>query len=62
MKTWFIVHWDIKGSHIDGPFGDDEEGARESARKGLKDGTYEAAAITQLDIEEISVEEAEKAA
>lgn len=35
QKTWFAVLWGPNGCHIDGPFGDDVETAREFIRREL---------------------------
>ena len=59
QKTWFVVYWDIDGSHFEGPFGDDKIAAVTNCKAGLRSGQYEAAAVVELPLEQIYVEEDE---
>lgn len=61
-KAWFIVHWDIEGAHLDGPFGDSKDDAIAHAKEGLKNGEYESAAVTSLELERVEAEETADAA
>lgn len=60
QKTWFAVLWGPNGCHIDGPFGDDVETAREFIRRELgpdghygssDGGAYEMGGVFAVDLE-----------
>lgn len=57
MKTWFTIRWGHGGCQIDGPFGDNKDGARKYAHEQLfemEGGPFEAIGVFSVDLEEVS--------
>lgn len=54
MKTWFYLTWGPTPCIIQGPFGDDKEGARSALKADLrKNPDHEAGGIFELDLEQV---------